>query len=63
MYLPEFCELFVKFTESVVPIVLKSFGQDIPNLFLDERYNLDTITNEEEFRKAISDALNEDTTK
>lgn len=35
--------MFVKFTESVVPIVLKSFGQDIPNLFLDERYNLGII--------------------
>lgn len=35
--------MFVKFTESVVPIVLNSFGVDIPNLFLDERCNLGII--------------------
>ena len=35
--------MFVKFTESVVPIILNGFGVDIPNLFLDERYNLGII--------------------
>lgn len=35
--------MFVKFTESVIPVLLSSMGIDIPNLFLDERYNLGVV--------------------
>ena len=35
--------MFVKFTESVMPIVLGKFGVDIPNLFFDSRYNLGVV--------------------
>lgn len=35
--------MFVKFTESVVPVLMNSVGVDIPNLFLDDRYNLGVV--------------------
>lgn len=35
--------MFVKFTESVVPVLLNTVGVDIPNLFLDDKYNLGVV--------------------
>ena len=35
--------MFVKFVENVVPAALGSFNIEVPNLFLDDRYNLGII--------------------